>query len=168
MNTINIKALSEQVSKLSSSGGSGLPDVTAADNGKVLGVVEGSWNKMDAPTGGVDFSTNEQDTGLKWIDGRPIYQKTYVLDTKPSIGTGWHSILTKGESELTIDKIINGFVITDTGIYFPVGVACNDDTNIEVYNMSSITITGVEYFTIQYLKTTPTPATKATKKKTTK
>lgn len=26
--------------------------------------------------GGVDYSTTEQDTGLKWIDGKPIYQKT--------------------------------------------------------------------------------------------
>lgn len=30
-------------------GGSDLPPVTASDNGKVLGVVNGSWNKMDAP-----------------------------------------------------------------------------------------------------------------------
>ena len=30
-------------------GGSDLPDVTAADNGKVLGVVNGNWNKMDNP-----------------------------------------------------------------------------------------------------------------------
>ncbi|MEE3334370.1 MAG: hypothetical protein VZR54_08930 [Ruminococcus sp.] len=79
MNTINIKALSEQVSKLSASGSS-LPDVTTADNGKVLGVVEGSWNKIDAPSGGVDYSTTEQNTGIKWIDGKDIYQKTYVFE----------------------------------------------------------------------------------------
>ena len=36
----------------SSGGGAGdisLPDVTADDNGKVLGVVDGVWDKMDAP-----------------------------------------------------------------------------------------------------------------------
>lgn len=27
--------------------------------------------------GGVDYSTTEQNTGMKWIDGKPIYQKTY-------------------------------------------------------------------------------------------
>lgn len=27
--------------------GSGLPEVTAADNGKLLGVVEGEWGKVD-------------------------------------------------------------------------------------------------------------------------
>jgi len=29
--------------------------------------------------GGIDYSTNEQDTGLKWIDGKPIYQKTFII-----------------------------------------------------------------------------------------
>lgn len=43
--------------KLSTGGGSGdagggLPDVTAADNGKVLGVVDGAWAATDAPSGG--------------------------------------------------------------------------------------------------------------------
>lgn len=46
---------------------------------------------MDSPTagtrkilasniggGGIDYSTSEQDTGVKWIDGKPIYQKTYT------------------------------------------------------------------------------------------
>lgn len=28
---------------------------------------------------GIDYSTTEQDTGLKWIDGKPIYQKTFVI-----------------------------------------------------------------------------------------
>lgn len=26
----------------------------------------------------IDYSTTEQNTGRKWIDGKPIYQKTYV------------------------------------------------------------------------------------------
>lgn len=33
-------------------GGSALPDVTSADNGKVLGVVDGAWSKMDTGGGG--------------------------------------------------------------------------------------------------------------------
>lgn len=30
---------------------------------------------------GIDYSTLEQDTGLKWIDGRPIYQKVYYANS---------------------------------------------------------------------------------------
>lgn len=29
--------------------------------------------------GGIDYSPEEQDTGLKWIDGRKIYQKTVPM-----------------------------------------------------------------------------------------
>lgn len=31
--------------------------------------------------GVVDYSTSEQDTGKKWIDGRPIYSKTIYVST---------------------------------------------------------------------------------------
>lgn len=34
--------------------------------------------------GGIDYSETEQDTGLKWIDGSKLYQKTYVIDALPS------------------------------------------------------------------------------------
>ena len=30
-------------------------------------------------SGGIDYSTEKQDTGLKWTDGKTIYQKTYVV-----------------------------------------------------------------------------------------
>lgn len=44
---------------------------------------ENYWVKISVPDGstggGVDYSTEEQDTGLKWVDGRTIYQKTYVF-----------------------------------------------------------------------------------------
>ena len=34
--------------------------------------------------GGIDYSTTEQDTGLFWIDGKKIYQKTVTV-TVPTI-----------------------------------------------------------------------------------
>lgn len=36
----------------SGDGGAGLPDVTSADNGMVLSVVDGAWAKADVPSGG--------------------------------------------------------------------------------------------------------------------
>ena len=41
------------------SGSIGLPPVTAADNGKILGVVNGAWGAMDAGSGSSDFTTAE-------------------------------------------------------------------------------------------------------------
>lgn len=44
---------------------------------------EDYWTKISVPsggtTGGINYSTEEQDTGLKWIDGRTIYQKSYIF-----------------------------------------------------------------------------------------
>ena len=37
--------------------------------------------------GGIDFSTTEQDTGLKWVNGEPIYQITFS-GTTPNAATG--------------------------------------------------------------------------------
>lgn len=36
--------------------------------------------------GGIDYSTSEQDTGLKWIDGKTVYQKTYQYSSVVSVG----------------------------------------------------------------------------------
>lgn len=45
-----------QIAENGSGGGSSLPEVTAEDNGKVLSVVEGAWDKADASGGTkVDF-----------------------------------------------------------------------------------------------------------------
>lgn len=50
--------------------------------------------------GGVDYSTSEQDTGLKWIDGKPIYQRTFLNTSNQQ----WVDI-----SGLNIDGVINRF-----------------------------------------------------------
>lgn len=52
----------------------------------------------------IDYSTTEQDTGRKWIDGKPIYQKTfsvnYTFDN--STTNKWVTI-----SEVSINNIEN-------------------------------------------------------------
>lgn len=42
--------------------------------------------------GGINYSTTEQDTGLTWIDGKKIYQKTVDFGALPdNVGTGGDS-----------------------------------------------------------------------------
>ena len=44
---------------------------------------------MPTPSGGgIDYTTEEQDTGLKWIDGRTIYQKTIIAPFTTTMASG--------------------------------------------------------------------------------
>ena len=52
-----------------------VPAPAAGDQDKYLSG-GGTWEDLPQSSGGVDYSTSEQDTGLKWIDGKAIYQQT--------------------------------------------------------------------------------------------
>ena len=41
----------------------------------------------NSPNSGIDYSYEEQDTGLKWVDGRKIYQKTIPLNNPIAVDT---------------------------------------------------------------------------------
>lgn len=49
----------------------------------------------------IDYSTTEQDTGRKWIDGKLIYQKTYTSEQ------GYTSSTPIDVSTLNIETLIN-------------------------------------------------------------
>lgn len=40
--------------------------------------VERLDERIDQAGGAVPYDTNERDTGVKWIDGRPVYSKTFT------------------------------------------------------------------------------------------
>lgn len=84
--------------------------------------------------GGVDYSTTEQDTGRKWVDGKPIYQITFTgfgnnqwvgigglnIDTLVSklgaftVGSIWYSFDDNTKvTRFTID-LSTGYMIVDT------------------------------------------------------
>ena len=43
----------------------------------------------DTPGGGVDYYTEEQDTGIKWLNGSPIYVKSFTELSVETNGTTW-------------------------------------------------------------------------------
>ncbi len=55
-----------------------VPQPLASDKYKFLRG-DGTWQTVSGG-GGVNYSTTEQDTGLKWHDGRTIYQKTIIYN----------------------------------------------------------------------------------------
>lgn len=74
--TVNLSGVGDMTGATAGQAGAhGLvPAPAAGDQDKVL-TGAGTW--VDQSSGGVNYSTIEQDTGLKWIDGRAIYQRTY-------------------------------------------------------------------------------------------
>lgn len=90
----------------------------------------------DTPAGGVDYSTEEQDTGRKWIDGSAIYVKSWIWDSPITISANSAKTLTS--SGVTIpdgNYIIRAEVVStaDKRVYstFYVGYSGSD---IEIYN----------------------------------
>ena len=108
--------------------------------------------------GGVDYSTSEQDTGLKWIDGRTIYQRTFV-EHRDSISTGWNSL-----SSATWYELYNKIVINHTAIYEKWDEVYsgflmefyNDDSTPNFYSPFSLNDSGDFKVTIWYIKKTDT------------
>lgn len=64
--------------------------------------------------GGIDFSTTEQDTGLKWIDGKTIYQKTIVIAAGPNATQATYAHGVTGIDLDSIKLVQNGSALSDT------------------------------------------------------
>jgi hypothetical protein len=104
--------------------------------------------------GGVDYSTTEQDTGLKWIDGKIVYQKTIVY-TNISVDL----------TNLNIDEIVDikGVSYLTDGTVFLLNTygGAQYNMNMDITNDNlTITTSGWAFskanVTIFYTKTTDT------------
>ena len=72
---------------------------------------------MPTPTGGgVNYSLEEQDTGLKWIDGRTVYQKTFDKTTTVLNIRNWNNDIL-GTSDI---QIIEVNAVLNFGSYPPI------------------------------------------------
>lgn len=67
-------------------------NLTAATASKIGGVKVGDGlaienGVLNVTATGSDYSTNEVNTGIKWIDGKDIYMKVLTYETVPATGT---------------------------------------------------------------------------------
>lgn len=104
--------------------------------------------------GGINYSTEEQDTGLLWVDGRKIYQKTYsqVLNQTMSNGSTWYAM-----NDLNGKEIIDNETFYKSGTIVTSGVVniqgpdnAGVGTLLTSINLSS---GGMLTSTIRYVKT---------------
>lgn len=114
--------------------------------------------------GGISYSTTEQDTGLKWIDGKPIYQKTFSETTCPDNS----AVTVASLSSLNIENVVDakGFAKSNSQSgYFRTLPFCGGGTNdirIDVNNFDLRIVTFGDWrgykatITVFYTKTTDT------------
>ena len=133
-------------------GGSDLPEVSATDNGDVLTVVNGAWDKATPPSTGIlDYSTTEQDTGMKWVDDRPVYQKTIALPEANYSASSWTTIEEETDVDLLIGSSIvsghdsSGMLCYNTGFQIASG-------NLQIKPTNNLNMVGTSYVTILYVK----------------
>lgn len=108
----------------------------------------------------IDYSTTEQDTGRKWIDGKPIYRKTYV---KTAMGEYPNELPANLETMVNVESalkytgeatIITPIYSTGSSDYF--GAYFNNNT-LMLRDTHTSTATGVTIIvSIYYTKTTDT------------
>lgn len=85
--------------------GIGLLDSEKQDNLTAGTNITISDNVISASGGGVDYSTEEQNTGLKWLDGSTIYQKTYIVSNASGLATGqWLTVFDSTNMNLILIK----------------------------------------------------------------
>lgn len=91
-------------------GGSDLPPVTAADNGKLLGVEEGAWGKVDPPSGGT--------SDYERLENKPILvtQTVYPNNQSGTEGMLFGQAIYKITGTFLSDQALIGGTLNDGAI----------------------------------------------------
>ena len=130
--------------------------IAAADT--LGGVKVGTGLSINAETGVlsansqiVDYSTTEQATGQKWIDGQDIYVCTFDQGSDVSIGSSSYTDTNIDASGIA--KIIDVMGMQSNGTYKLINASC-DSTYVKI--SSPFSTDTVRYITLFYTKpTTP-------------
>lgn len=103
----------------------------------------------------VNYSTDEKDTGLKWIDGKKIWRKTVVTGALPN--ASWKTVahgVANVDMILFIDGIANSPLQPDYALYLmPVGNTAlmgAGKTNIGLYSSTNLSNYTQSWTTIYY------------------
>ena len=118
------------------------------DSSKFL---DGDGNFTTPPTGytPINYSTSEQDTGLKWIDGNEVYQKTYTGTVASTISI---------DQNIKIIEISGGLTDNNGDYYVPIqwgtggAYAAVHQSNDGVLSINTTTDRSKYIITVKYTK----------------
>lgn len=116
--------------------------------------------------GGINYSTEEQDTGLLWIDGRNVFQRTYTgvcgTDTTLDISPDYDIVEATGYAKwkktaegggIDMGAVSLGGIASVDSWALSVHISPNDITKVIVYSGSTLNSKGAVYnITLRYVK----------------
>lgn len=112
---------------------------------------------LSASAVGVNYSTSEQNTGIKWVDGKDVYTKT-VLFPSTIIASAANLWVLTGITDATIENIIDAKLLNDTGSdvfrYYPGIVTIGANDELEFMHFRNTSNIGFLGFIIYYTKKT--------------
>lgn len=146
-----------QTTIMENAGGGGGGGTTVIAN--PAGAATDTLNKLqvgstiyDVPSGGGGsghtYSTTEQIVGT-WIDGRTVYEKTYVAQNEQTLNTNTWNVTEFSNSGLSV--AISAWSLFSSGTGFPVAVALDRGNYINVWNLRNSSIS-MKYLILQYVK----------------
>lgn len=118
------------------------------------------WVKISVPSGGssgggISYTTEEQDTGTTWIDGKPRYQKTFVQPLN-SLTEGWNNTLNSSDwYSLSNTKVVKSEVFYEryNRVYSDFLMEFyNDGSSPQLYSPFALNESGTLYVTVWYTK----------------
>lgn len=120
----------------------------------------GTYNTLEVPT--VHYTTDEKVIGT-WIDGKPLYRRTFYYDNQSGLSSGDNKII-QLDSAINVTKLDGFLVAPDNNKRWilpyskgssTTAVIITDDHYINLYvNSDSWASTRKVYITIEYTKTT--------------
>lgn len=142
------------------------PEAWDAEHWEPITLAEAIARGGGGAGGAIDYSTEEQKTGAKWIDGKPLYRKTIILNNV-SIGTSGDLNSTSARKEhgiANVDRVVRAEFYLDAraepGYYDSPAQSVNlyaNDTYIALVSKStswSARENRIWYITLEYTKTT--------------
>lgn len=114
-------------------------DVEANPEGSATGVLEklGIGTGIFSIIGLKDYSTDEVDLGIKWIDGNEIYRKTFNLDEALVISRENYTDVNSVIEIADAVSFINAFSLSTAGNYQGI-LLCERDSSTQHITMQSV------------------------------